>query len=848
MFKKTLLRVICVALLIAVLLSCTVTYTATTMTKESPKRVIGIVFDNSGSMYLNNNTAWSQAQYAMEVFASMMNAGDEFIIYPMHPITIGKGGTEYSADKPYSVTDVSKANTIRNIYTPKAAGTPGKSTIQKALKSLKAKKGEKWLIVLTDGEFDDANLSEQGALIGDCLKSVNVLYLAMSSAESKLKAPSAKSAAGHIYSGQVANDSSKVPGMLTRMCNKVFGRDELPSDFISGNSFTIDIPMSKVYVFIQGKSISNVKLSGNGKAYSATKVLNPCYGTNGGYTTFNKKVFKKFDASLQGCLAVYENLEACKKGEKYEIEFSGSKSDLSVYYEPDVNLVAQMINPDGTVCMEDQVFTVGDYKLKYFLADKDGIELNSKLLGKTHYTIDYTQDGKAETTSKESSGQIPVRLENDGTFALNKISVEILSGYKIEKTGDELGFLSKGIKGQKGSAGDLKMSITGGKDAYDPDKLSNDAKYTATFTYNGEKITGADLNQLKFNCQIENCPVKASVSQTNDGFAIALSADGDISKLKPGKYVLNCSGTYTTKEAKDAYARADAKFKINDISGSLTAKIEADKSYFVLKELKKEKFLLKLSLNGKPLTDEQLKNAGLKIDADVPLEAKLLPGESAYEISFDTDKNIKAGDYDLRFKVTNVKDRLGNDLVADDGMEITVSKMARWLKFLIWALGILALLALLWYVCTRTALPKHFEEIPCKINYLGQVNDRNVMECMATGNSKEKRINYSCNLDRTQSAGITFRVIPDKTSYWIKPSAKRTALIIPDQTEADFNVTTVKPYGGTKIAFEKGEIPPKTLDKLADVDPELFDCDGKFRFAGQTKKGNFEVEFTPEIK
>ena len=53
------------------------------------KRAIYVVFDNSGSMYGDGNKAWSQATYAMEVFAAMMNyeSGDVMPGFPMHDIT-----------------------------------------------------------------------------------------------------------------------------------------------------------------------------------------------------------------------------------------------------------------------------------------------------------------------------------------------------------------------------------------------------------------------------------------------------------------------------------------------------------------------------------------------------------------------------------------------------------------------------------------------------------------------------------------------------------------------------------------------------------------------------------------
>ncbi|MBR4950327.1 MAG: hypothetical protein IKZ23_00070, partial [Clostridia bacterium] len=93
--------------------------------KPTESRAIAIVFDNSGSMYIDGaspNQAWCRATYAMEVFASMLNAGDTLLIYPMHPITVG--GKEYTMENPYKINGASQATTIRDIYTPDAKGTP----------------------------------------------------------------------------------------------------------------------------------------------------------------------------------------------------------------------------------------------------------------------------------------------------------------------------------------------------------------------------------------------------------------------------------------------------------------------------------------------------------------------------------------------------------------------------------------------------------------------------------------------------------------------------------------------------------------------------------------------------
>ena len=102
-----------VSLLLALLLVLSVfpvSSSAATVTKDEVTRAIAIVFDNSGSMYedttvLQNKPdapyAWCRATYAMQAFANMMNPNDQMLIYPMHPITIGKDGTEtYNWDNP----------------------------------------------------------------------------------------------------------------------------------------------------------------------------------------------------------------------------------------------------------------------------------------------------------------------------------------------------------------------------------------------------------------------------------------------------------------------------------------------------------------------------------------------------------------------------------------------------------------------------------------------------------------------------------------------------------------------------------------------------------------------------
>ena len=108
MKKRLLCLFLTLALLVTVLLPAVPAAQASTKTEKPEKtRAIAIVFDNSGSMYTimsatqDNRWAWCRATYAAEVFASMMNEGDQLIIYPMNDIKLGKEGTTiYTMNSP----------------------------------------------------------------------------------------------------------------------------------------------------------------------------------------------------------------------------------------------------------------------------------------------------------------------------------------------------------------------------------------------------------------------------------------------------------------------------------------------------------------------------------------------------------------------------------------------------------------------------------------------------------------------------------------------------------------------------------------------------------------------------
>ena len=123
-------------------------FAAEAATKEEPKRVIGIVFDDSGSMYYGGgNYSWCRATYAVEVFAAMLNDGDQLLIYPMNSVTLGGSGTEYTMYNPLIINGPEESTVVREMV-GSLGGTPIEAIDRAHEGLMNTQADEKYLIVL----------------------------------------------------------------------------------------------------------------------------------------------------------------------------------------------------------------------------------------------------------------------------------------------------------------------------------------------------------------------------------------------------------------------------------------------------------------------------------------------------------------------------------------------------------------------------------------------------------------------------------------------------------------------------------------------------------------------------
>ena len=149
-------KVIAFFMVFAIIISGMISANAQTDDSVRDKKIVSIVYDDSGSMV---GDSWVQANYAMQAFISMLNQGDElYITYMTNPYNSHKINTDNLS---------SAVERVRN-HTD-SSGTPIDS-LKTGFETLKGNKDNNlntqyWLVAFTDGGFYEADNIAVGKML-----------------------------------------------------------------------------------------------------------------------------------------------------------------------------------------------------------------------------------------------------------------------------------------------------------------------------------------------------------------------------------------------------------------------------------------------------------------------------------------------------------------------------------------------------------------------------------------------------------------------------------------------------------------------------------------------------------
>ncbi len=326
---------------------------------EETSRLIHVVYDDSGSMYqydfYNQDGGyshteyydkWCRARYAMEVFAAMMEERDEMRIYLMSERgrrTLQVNGSDLPQDR------------IDRIHSM-ADGASGTyyETVTAAYDSLMSESGftEKWLVILTDGDFEGSGEQEwkpaselDAAFAKFAASGVRIVYLAIG--EEVREMPASDPGAGII--ARHAAGSGEILSSVTDICNTIYERQQLPESYytFAGNTLTLDfdIPMERIFILCQGEDAA---LSGEDAATFRR--------VSDGSVRYSEEIPARYSSSrgqipvardLTGALAEFVSAspETPIPAGQYVFSLAGAAS-VQIYCQPAVQL-ALRVSQDG---------------------------------------------------------------------------------------------------------------------------------------------------------------------------------------------------------------------------------------------------------------------------------------------------------------------------------------------------------------------------------------------------------------------------------------------------------------------------------------------------------------------
>ena len=586
--------------------------------KQNTNRTIAIVFDNSGSMYHLGESMdrWCRATYAMEVFASMLNAGDKLLIYPMWGInTDGSNNEVYTDTNPLLINGPEQAATVRKIFTPNPLGTPI-TTIDNAYSGLQGESGDKWLIVLTDGT--SFHTGKNGPVMGkdeteralsDKLsgmsRDVNVLYLGIGA---DAAAPNI-SAQGMVSDVKLAADSAEVLSKLTEMCNLIFGRDTLPASHLQGKDMKLDVSISKLIVFVQGDNVSGLQVT----AGAGTSIGTPKSSRDTKYSEKGSNEDELVDTSLQGMIVTYDGVAI---GD-YKIEFNGTADSIEVYYEPDVDMVFTFTDENGREVPPDQLYE-GNYRITYGMMDGiTGQYTESPLLGKTVYDGSYTINGvETPIHAEDKGGEVQVPLKEGDEFDC-RMTVTYLSGYQITKEGSEFG-LPTFVTPRP--AGDFALQVSGGQTSYEINALESGAPFRVEAFYDGQKLTGDELKAVALDIDQSKSEAVLTPEYQDDHIDIHLSHKdpANPSATGTGSWTVPVTGRYKAQGADEATDTRQLQYDIVlSQPGELRLQLSGGQAAYELTTLEEgEPFRAEVFYGGDKLVGPDLEHVDIAWNPD----------------------------------------------------------------------------------------------------------------------------------------------------------------------------------------------------------------------------------------
>lgn len=368
----------------------------------SAKKIISVVYDDSGSMF---GDAWGYANYAMQALTSLLNEKDElYITYMSDP---GVSVSKNLADIGQAVTEIRDWNN--------SGETPGKSlyTAKEKLDTLSESDPttQFWMVVMTDGDIKGLKSNLQNTM--DSFKgstmsngtALNVVYMPMGDSAVTINEDRGKG----LYQFEAETDAAIFTSMF-EIATLISGR--LPADNVKVNgkevTFSSKLPLYNISVFIQESDAEVKKASSKDGDLSDIRRIDVFTKSN----DYSTKVLKGNATVVSDSSSGAQNV--IPAGE-FTIEFSKNvkKENLLIQYEPAIGLDTS-IKREGIEITDPSDLRAGnkvDITINPVIPGTTTVIPASDLPKGTTWSIEYLVNDKVvDSTSGNSLNGVEIQL------------------------------------------------------------------------------------------------------------------------------------------------------------------------------------------------------------------------------------------------------------------------------------------------------------------------------------------------------------------------------------------------------------------------------------------------------
>lgn len=343
---------------------------------QSIKKIISIVYDDSGSMD-NKDEDWAYASYSIQNLIGLINNGDELNIVkmsnPKSSITFDISNSE------------SRINAINETKNWRAKGNTPFTAVETAVDWLKNKKKEYansnatsyYLIIITDGEFGTNYPSNMNSYLND-LKTTMAnskyegIFVAIgNNVPDYTKKDWTSIKENHLIESSNNNDiinaMFKTSGLILGQGNKNTHLDITTKDnSISFNSY---FPLKKFIIYEQNQNINIKNITLNEIEASITNDFNTTYPGNKNITSRIIHIEEK-DANY---------IPPGKINIEFESKIDISNSKLKILVEPAVNVELKVLDKSGKIIDDLNNYYFKENELVDFIAYITSSIDNSKI-------------------------------------------------------------------------------------------------------------------------------------------------------------------------------------------------------------------------------------------------------------------------------------------------------------------------------------------------------------------------------------------------------------------------------------------------------------------------------------